>query len=85
MAINRGNIAKQLLPGLNAVFGLEYGSIEDEHVPLFDTENSDRAFEEEVLFTGFGEAPTKSEGAGLYSMILQQSHSQAVIHMKQLL
>ena len=65
MAINRGNIAKQLLPGLNAVFGLEYGSIEDEHVPLFDTENSDRAFEEEVLFTGFGEAPTKSEGAGV--------------------
>ena len=42
---------------------MEYGSIEDEHVPLFDTENSDRAFEEEVLFTGFGEAPTKSEGA----------------------
>ena len=65
MAINRGNIAKQLLPGLNAVFGLEYGSIEDEHVPLFDTENSDRAFEEEVLFTGFGEAPTKSEGAAV--------------------
>ena len=39
MAINRGNIAKQLLPGLNAVFGLEYGSIEDEHVPLFEIEN----------------------------------------------
>ncbi len=65
MAINRGNIAKQLLPGLNAVFGLEYGSIEDEHVPLFEIENSDRAFEEEVLFTGFGEAPTKSEGAAV--------------------
>ena len=65
MAINRGNIAKQLLPGLNAVFGLEYGSIEDEHVPLFEVENSDRAFEEEVLFTGFGEAPTKSEGAAV--------------------
>ena len=65
MAINRGNIAKQLLPGLNAVFGLEYGSIEDEHVPLFEVENSDRAFEEEVLFTGFGEAATKSEGAAV--------------------
>jgi len=65
MAINRGNIAKQLLPGLNAVFGLEYGSIEDEHAPLFEIENSDRAFEEEVLFTGFGEAPTKSEGAAV--------------------
>lgn len=65
MAINRGNIAKQLLPGLNAIFGIEYGSIEDEHVPLFEVENSDRAFEEEVLFTGFGEAPTKSEGAAV--------------------
>ena len=65
MAINRGNIAKQLLPGLNAIFGMEYGSIEDEHVPLFEVENSDRAFEEEVLFTGFGEAPTKSEGAAV--------------------
>jgi hypothetical protein len=65
MAINRGNIAKQLLPGLNAVFGLEYGSIEDLFRSLFDTENSDRAFEEEVLFTGFGEAPTKSEGAAV--------------------
>jgi len=65
MAINRGNIAKQLLPGLNAIFGIEYGSIEDEHLPLFEVENSDRAFEEEVLFTGFGEAPTKSEGAAV--------------------
>ena len=65
MAINRGNIAKQLLPGLNAIFGMEYGSIEDEHVPLFEVENSDRAFEEEVLFTGFGDAPTKSEGAAV--------------------
>lgn len=65
MAINRANIAKQLLPGLNAVFGLEYKSIDNEHLPLFVTENSDRAFEEEVLMTGFGTAPTKTEGAAV--------------------
>ena len=63
MAINRGNIAKQLLL-VKCSLWIGYGSIEDEHVPLFD-ENSDRAFEEEVLFTGFGEAPTKSEGAAV--------------------
>ena len=50
MAINRASIAKELLPGLNAVFGLEYGQVDDEHKNLYDTENSDRAFEEEVLF-----------------------------------
>ena len=57
-AITRANIAKQLLPGLNAVFGVEYGSVDDQHLPLFEIENSERAFEEEVLFTGFGTAPT---------------------------
>ena len=61
-AITRANIAKQLLPGLNAVFGVEYGSIDDEHLPLFEVETSERAFEEEVLFTGFGTAPMKQEG-----------------------
>ena len=65
MAINRASISKELLPGLNAVFGLEYGDVNDEHKPLYDIENSDRAFEEEVLFTGFGTAPTKNEGAAV--------------------
>ena len=65
MAINRASISKQLLPGLNAIFGLEYGEVENEHVPLFEIENSDRAFEEEVLFTGFGNAPVKAEGAAV--------------------
>ncbi len=65
MAINRASIAKELLPGLNAVFGIEYGSVEDEHKPLYEIESSDRAFEEEVLFTGFGAAPTKNEGAAV--------------------
>ena len=65
MAINRASISKELLPGLNAVFGLEYGDVNNEHEPLYDIENSDRAFEEEVLFTGFGTAPTKNEGAAV--------------------
>ena len=65
MAINRASIAKQLLPGLNAIFGLEYGSIDDESKVLCDTEQSDRALEEEVLMTGFGEAPVKSEGGAV--------------------
>ena len=65
MAINRASIAKELLPGLNAVFGLEYGEVDNEHQPLFEVENSDRAFEEEVLFTGFGTAPVKGEGAAV--------------------
>lgn len=64
-AINRASIAKQLLPGLNAVFGMEYGSVEDEHKPLYEMENSDRSFEEEVLFTGFGSAPVKGEGEAI--------------------
>ena len=65
MAINRASISKELLPGLNAVFGMEYGEVNNEHEPLYETENSDRAFEEEVLFTGFGTAPVKGEGAGV--------------------
>ena len=65
MAINRASIAKQLLPGLNAVFGMEYGEVADEYSVLFEVENSDRAFEEEVLFTGFGKAPVKGEGAAV--------------------
>ena len=65
MAINRASISKELLPGLNAVFGLEYGEVNNEHEPLYDVENSDRAFEEEVLFTGFGQAPVKGEGASV--------------------
>jgi hypothetical protein len=73
MAINRSNIAKELLPGLNAVFGVEYGDVNDEHVPLFDVENSDRSFEEEVLFTGFGSAPTKTEGSAVQFDTAQES------------
>ena len=75
MAINRASIAKELLPGLNAVFGTEYGEVNDEHQPLFEIENSDRAFEEEVLFTGFGTAPTKGEGESISYDNAQESYT----------
>ena len=75
MTINRASIAKELLPGLNAVFGIEYGQVNDEHKSLYEVENSDRAFEEEVLFTGFGSAPVKSEGAAVSYDDAQESYS----------
>jgi hypothetical protein len=65
MAINRSQLAKELEPGLNALFGMEYARYDSEHSEIFDTESSDRAFEEEVLIVGFGNAPTKAEGAGV--------------------
>ena len=80
MAINRSDISKELLPGLNAIFGLEYGSVDDEHKVLYEIENSDRAFEEEVLFTMFGEAPTKSEGAAVQYDSAQESYTSRYTH-----
>ena len=75
MAINRASIAKELLPGLNAVFGMEYGEVNNELEPLYEIENSDRAFEEEVLFTSFGSAPTKGEGASVTYDDAQESYT----------
>ena len=63
MAISRSQLVKELEPGLNALFGLEYSRYENEHAEIFITETSDRAFEEEVMLTGFGGAETKQEGA----------------------
>ena len=65
MAINRSQLAKELEPGLNALFGMEYARYEAEHAEIFDTESSDRAFEEETLIVGFGNAEVKSEGSGV--------------------
>ena len=65
MAISRSQLVKELEPGLNAIFGLEYERYENQHSDIFETESSDRAFEEEVMLVGFGNAPTKSEGAGV--------------------
>lgn len=65
MAITRSQLLKELEPGLNALFGLEYDRYDNEHSEIFDTENSDRAFEEEVMLSGFGQAPVKGEGAAI--------------------
>jgi len=65
MAISRQQLAKELEPGLNALFGLEYNNYENQHGEIFDTETSDRAFEEEVMLSGFGEAQVKSEGSAV--------------------
>ena len=62
MAISRAQLLKELLPGLNALFGLEYEKYEGEHAEIYETENSDRAFEEEVMIVGFGNASVKGEG-----------------------
>ena len=65
MAISRQQLAKELEPGLNALFGLEYQNYENQHADIFDIENSDRAFEEEVMLSGFANAAVKSEGAAV--------------------
>ena len=65
MAISRAQLAKELEPGLNSLFGLSYDSYEREYEDIFAIEDSSRAFEEEVLITGFGSAPTKTEGQGV--------------------
>ena len=65
MAISRSQLVKELEPGLNALFGLEYKRYENQHAEIYTNENSDRAFEEEVMLSGFGNAHVKAEGAGL--------------------
>ena len=65
MAISRQQLVKELEPGLNALFGLEYNRYENQHAEIFNTETSDRAFEEEVMLSGFAGAPVKAEGAGV--------------------
>jgi len=65
MAISRSQLVKELEPGLNALFGLEYNRYDNEHTEIFMAESSDRAFEEEVMLSGFAGAPVKQEGAGV--------------------
>ena len=65
MPISRSQLMKELEPGLNALFGMEYDRYDDEWAEIFETESSDRAFEEEVMLAGFGQAPVKSEGAAV--------------------
>lgn len=65
MAISRAQLAKELEPGLNALFGLEYDRYDKEHTAIYEEESSDRAFEEEVMLAGFGTAPVKGEGSAI--------------------
>ena len=65
MAITRSQLLKELEPGLNALFGLEYDRYDNQHAEIYETETSDRAFEEEVMLAGFGQAPVKGEGAAV--------------------
>jgi hypothetical protein len=65
MAISRAQLLKELMPGLNALFGLEYKRYQEEHKEIFTVENSERSFEEEVKITGFGPAPIKPEGEAI--------------------
>jgi len=80
MAISRSALAKELEPGLNALFGLSYDQYDAEYAAIFSQETSDRAFEEEVLITGFGGAPTKTEGAGVSVDNASESYSARYTH-----
>jgi hypothetical protein len=65
MAISRAQLLKELLPGLNALFGLEYSTYQEEHKEIYDTETSERSFEEETKLSGFSAAPVKDEGSAI--------------------
>lgn len=80
MAINRSNIKSLLIPGLNQIFGDTYGSVDAEHVPLFDIETSDRSFEEEVHLAGLGSAPTKQEGDSVKYDTAQETYKSRYIN-----
>ena len=80
MAISRQQLVKELEPGLNALFGLEYDKYENEHAEIFDSETSERAFEEEVMLVGFGNARTKAEGAAVTFDQAQESFTSRYTH-----
>ncbi len=80
MAISRAQMMKELLPGLNALFGLEYKQYEDESGEIYETESSDRAFEEEVKLSGFGAAPVKSEGSSISYDTAQENFTARYTH-----
>jgi len=80
MAITRAQLAKELEPGLNALFGLEYDRYEREHSEIFDEESSDRAFEEEVMLAGFSTAPVKAEGAAITFDDAQETYTARYTH-----
>lgn len=80
MAISRAQLLKELLPGLNALFGLEYKRYAPEHTEIYDTETSSRSFEEETKLVGFGAAPVKSEGASIAYDTAQEAWTARYTH-----
>ena len=80
MAISRGQLVKELEPGLNALFGLEYKQYVNEAAEIFDTETSDRAFEEEVMLSGFANAQVKPEGSGVTFDSAQETFTARYTH-----
>ena len=80
MAISRAQLAKELEPGLNSLFGLEYDQYQQEYTEIFSIEDSQKAFEEEVLIMGFGSAPTKSEGQGVVFDNSSESYTARYTH-----
>ena len=80
MAISRAQLMKELLPGLNALFGMEYKRYPEEWRSCFEVENSDRAFEEETKLSGFGTAPVKDEGAAIAYDDAQEVYTSRYTH-----
>lgn len=80
MAISRAQMMKELEPGLNALFGMEYAKYEDEHAEIYETETSERSFEEEVKLSGFGAAPVKPEGGAISYDNAQESFTARYNH-----
>lgn len=80
MAISRAQMLKELLPGLNALFGLEYDKYGEEHKEIYEEESSERSFEEEQKLSGFGAAPVKQEGAGIAYDSAQESYTARYTH-----
>ena len=80
MAISRAQMMKELLPGLNALFGLEYKQYTEEHTAIYESESSDRSFEEEQMLSGFGGAPVKEEGKGVSYDRAQEHYTARYTH-----
>jgi len=80
MAISRAQLVKELEPGLNALFGLEYKRYENQHAEIYTTESSDRAFEEEVMLSGFANAQVKAEGSGVSFDEAQETYTARYTH-----
>jgi hypothetical protein len=80
MAISRAQLLKELLPGLNALFGLEYKKYGEEHKEIFETETSERSFEEETKLSGFSAAPVKNEGSAIAYDNAQEAWTARYVH-----